>query len=204
MIVHEPSERASSFRTTSNGEPREAGSKGLFIRHILAPFDGSPVAACTLPFLAAVAKPFSARITLLRVLESSNEGTVAQATDALEWEMARAEARASLQQLERKLVEQGCVARAEVVQGRAAEQIAHVAAQEDVDLIVLSSHGAGGLHAWNRASTVHAVADITRASVLIVPASRFAASPCDETKFDRILVPLDCSQRAECSLPAAT
>jgi nucleotide-binding universal stress UspA family protein len=185
-------------------EPTEVERQRLSIHHILAPFDGSPVASCTLPFLAALARPFSARITLLRVLEDPSDGAEAPSIDALDWEMARAQARANLEQLERTLVEQGCNASVEVVQGRPAEQIAHFARHEAVDLIVLASHGAGGLHGWSRASTVQEVADITHASVLIVPAARFVSAPCARTDFRKILVPLDCSQRAECILPAAT
>lgn len=173
------------------------------VQHILAPFDGSALAECTLPFVAAVAKAFSARVTLVRVLEKPADAA-APPVDALEWELARAEAYAGLIRLQRTLEEQGCVATAEIEQGRPAEQIAHLACRENVDLIVLSSHGAGGLHGWNLASTVHKVVVTTHASVLIIPAHRFQAAGPSAVSFNKLLVPLDVSQRAECILPAAT
>lgn len=173
----------------------------LTVRHILVPFDGSPLAERTAPFVAAVARAFSARVTILRVLEHG-EPPQAAPVDALEWEMARAEAHASLKKLAAALENQGCEAGVELLQGRAAEQISHFAGREAVDLIVLSSHGAGGLHGWHLASTVHKVIASAPSSVLVVPA-QWPLQP-EAMRLRRILVPLDCSQRAECILPAAS
>jgi nucleotide-binding universal stress UspA family protein len=175
----------------------ENGCRRLTIRHVLVPLDGSSVAECTLAFASAIAQPFSARVTILRVLESVDS----QPIDAVEWEMARAEAYARLVQLADTLKGHGLTAAVEIVQGRPAEQIPHFAATHDADLIVLSTHGAGGLNQWSLGGTVQKVIATTHASVLIVPA-RWPAS--DSVRLQRMLVPLDCSPRAECILPAAT
>lgn len=176
----------------------------LVVRHILAPFDGSAVAECTIPFIEALAQTFSARVTLLHVMESSDADHT-KSIDSLEWEMARIEALSGLSRVQKKLGNRGdnSDVRIDVVQGRAAEQIVHFASREGVDLIVLSTHGAGGLHDWNLSGTVQKVVTTTEASVLLVPAHRFADGKADVT-FNRMLVPLDCSPRAECILPAAT
>lgn len=185
--------------------PEVATHPPLVVRHILAPFDGSAVAECTIPFIEALAQTFSARVTLLHVMESS-DADHAKSIDSLEWEMARIEALSGLSRVQKKLVAHSDNAdnvRIDVVQGRAAEQIVHFASREGVDLIVLSTHGAGGLHDWNLSGTVQKVLTTTEASVLLVPAHRFADGKADVT-FNRMLVPLDCSPRAECILPAAT
>ncbi len=177
--------------------PLENGCRRLTIRHVLVPLDGSSVAECTLPFARALARAFSARVTILRVLECADS----QPTDAVEWEIARAEAYARLLQLADTLKGGGLATAVEIVQGRPAEQIPHFAAAHDADLIVLSTHGAGGLNQWSLGGTAQKVIATTHASVLIVPA-RWPTT--DAVRFQRMLVPLDCSQRAECILPAAT
>ena len=136
-------------------------------------------------------------MTILRVLESGD----AHPVDAVEWEIARAEAYAHLTALAGTLKEVDVAATVEIVQGKPAEQIPHFAATHDADLIVLSTHGAGGLNHWTLGGTVQKIIATTQASVLIVPARWPTSEP---VRFRRMLVPLDCSPRAECILPAAT
>jgi len=86
---------------------------------------------------------------------------------------------------------------------RAAEQILQYAKEHEVDLIVLSSHGEGGLSGWALSSTVQKVVARAHTSILIVPAHAHEGR-IGELRLDKILVPLDCSPRAECILPLAT
>ena len=177
--------------------PLESGAGRLTIHHILAPLDGSSLAECTLPFVAAMATAFAARVTLVRVLESVESAPI---VDAVEFELARAEAYAHLAGLEAGLKSRGISTAIEIVPGKAAEQVPHFAKTHNADLVVLSTHGAGGLQIWNLGGTVQKVIATTDASVLIVPAQRSTTAPA---QFRKILLPLDCSQRAECILPAA-
>lgn len=182
---------------STSSSSSETGCGRVSIRHILVPLDGSAMAECVLPFVTAVAKAFAARVTVLRVLESGDTAP----TDAVEWEIARAEAYARLAQHEAALRAQGVTASVEIVQGRAAEQLPHFAKTHGAELIILSTHGVGGLNSWKLGGTVQKIIAITHASVLIVPAQRPVGDP---PRFRKMLVPLDCSQRAECILPAAT
>ena len=50
---------------------------------ILVPLDGSQLADCVLPHVVAIARPFDAEITLLRILEKNHTGTSAQLFDLL-------------------------------------------------------------------------------------------------------------------------
>ena len=124
--------------------------------------------------------------------------------DPVEWEIIRAEAHSHLAKLASELNASGVASTMELVQGRAAEQILQFAKNHDVDLIVLSSHGEGGLSGWVLSGTVQKVIARAQTSILLVPAYAHEGKRIGELRLDRILVPLDCSPRAECILPLAT
>jgi nucleotide-binding universal stress UspA family protein len=151
-----------------------------------------------------MARAFSGRITLLRVLDSHREAGTGRQIDVVEWEIIRAEAHSHLAKFESELTASGVVSALELVQGRAAEQIIQFAQEHAVDLIVLSSHGEGGLSGWALSSTVQKVIARAQTSILIVPAYAHEGQRIGELRLDKILVPLDCSPRAECILPLAT
>jgi nucleotide-binding universal stress UspA family protein len=171
---------------------------GLTIRHILVPMDGSALAECALPFAAALGQIFSARVTLLRILTAPS-GHV----DPVEWELVRAEAHGRLARFDERLAARGLTSSVVVLEGRSAEQILHFAEANHVDLIALSSHGEGGLTGWLLSSTAQKVVARTHTSTLIVPAYIADGARAAELRLGRILLPLDCSPRAECILPFA-
>ena len=186
------------------GEDRAACGE-LTIRYVLVPLDGSPLAECALPWAVAVAQALGARMTLLRVLErpAISSGT-SHHHDAVDWEMRRAEARSQLSRIDRDLKGRGLTSAVELLEGRPAEQIINLARALHVDLVVLSSHGEGGLTGWALSSTALMVVARTHASLLVVPAHSAEGQRVGELRLRRILVPLDCSPRAECVLPLAT
>ena len=190
--------------------PREEPAQGpgcgeLTIRHAMVPLDGSALATCALPWAVVVAKAFGARMTLLRVLERP---TISSATshhhDAVDWEMRRAEAQSQLSRIDRDLKGRGLTSAIVLTEGRPAEQIINVARAQNADLVVLSSHGEGGLTGWALSSTAMMVVARTDASLLIVPARGAQRQQIGELRLRRMLVPLDCSPRAECVLALAT
>ena len=184
--------------------PFEAAKIGLALRHIVVPLDGSLTAECVLPYVVAVARATPARVTLLQVLEvAGGMPSARQHIDAVEWEMVRAESHAYLTSVAARLQTEQLSAQVELVQGRTAEQIALFAKREAVDLIVLATHGDGGPHAWCLGGTVQKVIGCATTSMLIVPADDRPTS-ATPVQLRRMLLPLDCSQRAECILPAAT
>ena len=149
----------------------DTGCAGLTIRHVLVPLDGSPLAECTLPWAVAVAQAFAARITLLRVLERpAVSASTSHHHDAVDWEMRRAEAQSQLARIDRDLKARRMTSAIELLEGRPAEQIINFARAHHVDLVVLSSHGEGGLSGWALSSTALMVVARTHSSVLVVPA----------------------------------
>jgi nucleotide-binding universal stress UspA family protein len=188
----------------SNSEAK-ARCAELTIRHVLVLLDGSPLAECTLPWAVAVAQVFAARITLLRVLERpAISSSTSHHHDAVDWEMRRAEAQSGLAAIDRDLKARQMTSAIELLEGRPAEQIINFAGAHQVDLVALSSHGEGGLSGWALSSTAAMVVARTRSSVLVVPAHAAEGQRIGDVHVRRILVPLDCSPRAECVLPLAT
>ena len=174
------------------------------LNHILVPLDGSPLAECVLPHAVAIARAFEAQITLLRVLGQPSTINQIRPVDPLDWHFGRTEAKAYLEELTTRLREAGLQTDNTLVEGQAAERIIEFAYGHDVNLIVLSSHGRSGLSRWNVSSVVQKI--ILRAYVptMIVRAYQPVTSDLAGLRYRRLLVPLDCSQRAECVLPPAT
>jgi nucleotide-binding universal stress UspA family protein len=169
----------------------------VLAEHILVTTDGSDSSDHVIPLaLSAIQTCDSQRVTLLRVLTPRPGMPV----HALEWAMQRAQAEASLEQFIQRF-DAGSNIRDRinpvVIEGVAAEQIVHFAESNDVDLIVIASHGSGDARTWSMGGTSHKVVASGVASVLVVPADKVVSS------LRCVLVPLDCSARAEVVLPLA-
>ena len=197
-------DRAAQRAAVPSRAPSADAEIGLTLRHIVVPLDGSKIAECVLPSVVAVARTTSARVTLLQVLEAGGMTTARQHIDAIEWEMARAESHAYLAAVAARLEGEDVSAQIELIQGRAPEQITLFAKRQAVDLIVLATHGDGGIDANSLGSTVQKVIASAPTSMLIVPAEVRSDSAPLTVQVRRMLLPLDCSPRAECILPAAT
>ena len=117
--------------------------------------------------------------------------------------MRRAEAQSQLTRIDRDLKARELTSAIELLEGRPAEQIINFARAQHVDLVVLSSHGEGGLSGWALSSTALMVIARTHSSVLVVPACVAEGQRIGDVRLRRLLVPLDCSPRAECVLPLA-
>jgi nucleotide-binding universal stress UspA family protein len=190
------------------GRPSEAGEQvgcdDRAIHHVLVPLDGSALAECALPWALAVVQAFGARLTLLHVLEPPALSTAtSHHHDAVDWQMRRAEAQSQLVRIHRDLGARELTSGIELLEGRPAEQIINFARAQGADLVVLSSHGEGGLTGWALSSTALMLIARIHTSLLIVPAHRTQGQRLGELRLRRILLPLDCSPRAECALPLA-
>ena len=114
-------------------------------KRILVPLDGSSLAECVLPHIIAFAKVFDAEVTLLQALEPPRNSAIARAIDPVEWELVKAEADAYLNEATDRLKNYGLKVKSCLEEGQAAERMIEFAHQNNIDLIVLSSHGRSGL-----------------------------------------------------------
>jgi nucleotide-binding universal stress UspA family protein len=188
--TEEPREQRSERDETATPAP---------FRRIAACLDGSELGERVLPHALAVAEAFEAPLTLLRVLEGETPG--AAPPDPVDWELRREEAREYLD----RLVKAGGPSRAieaELIEGRAADQICVWASHHEVGLTVVCTHGIKGQTEWSLASTARKVVDRAPGSLLLVPSASVALEGV--ARYHRILVPVDGSPRAESVIPLAT
>jgi nucleotide-binding universal stress UspA family protein len=172
---------------------------------ILVPLDGSQLSDCVLPHVVAIAGPFDAEITLLRMLEKNQAGTSAQLFDLLNWQINKTRAALYLEKTKARFQESSIRARTIVMEGLVAEGITEYAQNQSMKLIVLSSHGRNGLTQWGISSCTQKIILSAQTSLLIVRAHQPRSGELSETPlYQRILVPLDGSQRAENVLPIIT
>jgi nucleotide-binding universal stress UspA family protein len=174
---------------------------------ILVPLDGSQLADCVLPHVAAIARPFDAQVILLRMLEKNQASTSAQLFDLLNWQINKTRSVLYLDKIQARLQKLTIRVQTEVLEGLIAEGITEYAQNRGMKLIVLSSHGRHGLTQWGISSITQKIILSAQTSLLIVRAHQYGEH-CDEltesSLYQHILVPLDGSQRAENVLPTVT
>ena len=174
---------------------------------ILVPLDGSQLADCVLPHVVAVARSFDSEITLLRMLEKNQAGTSAQLFDLLNWQINKTRSTLYLEKKKVQLEEASIRAKTEIMEGLIADGITQYAQDQGIKLIILSSHGRNGLTQWGISSVTHKIILSAHTSLLIIRAHQYGnySGELSETQlYQRILVPLDGSQRAENVLPIVT
>jgi nucleotide-binding universal stress UspA family protein len=114
--------------------------------------------------------------------------------------MRRSEAEAYLTKVAERVRAAGLATEEVVAEGNPAGRIINHAREEDIDLIIISSHGQSGLSQWNINSVVQKVILRAYTPTLIVRAYQPVSDKITELSYDRLMVPLDGSQRAECVL----
>ena len=163
---------------------------------ILVPLDGSPYAESAVPQAAAISQAFNAKIMLLHILERDRVDPSTQVFDLLNWQIKKMEAKLYLERMSDRLQKSSLQTDEIILEGPVAESITKFAQSQDMKLVVLSSHGQNGLRKWGTSSITNKIILSAPTSVLIVRAPRIEEKP-----YRRILVPLDCSWRAENVLP---
>ena len=155
------------------------------LKRVLVPLDGSVIAEQALAPACRIAEKFGGQLLLLRVVTPERVppglGRLAIRADSAfaAPRMLRDEAEAYLASL--SLPTPGMSIRTWVLRGAPPELIIATAAEGDVDLIVMSTHGRGGLMRLLYGSVAEAVLRGTTVPVLLVP-SRMFARQTDESR----------------------
>ena len=146
----------------------------LEFKRILVPLDGSPLAERALPLAVALAQRFESQIILLRALDIPTSPLSAfspEATKKLMLELceyARQEVESYLKAQQDELGQQGFDVQILLPAAPPAESIIDAAIAEDVDLIVMSTHGRGGLARWAFGSVAEKMVRHSPCPVLLV------------------------------------
>jgi nucleotide-binding universal stress UspA family protein len=172
--------------------------------NILVPLDRSVLAECVLPHAVVIARAFRSQVTLLSVLERGTRQNCTYGVDPLEWRIMKAEAESYLRGVADQLKEIGLPVKRQTLEGEAAEQILSFAHNSGVNLIIRSSHGQSGLTGWNISSVVQKIVMRAPTSIMIVRAYKDKPANLGDLRYQRLLVPMDGSRRAEWVWPIAT
>lgn len=171
--------------------------------HILLPLDGSAMAERVLPHAVSLSKAFKSKLTLLRVVHSESDAEQHGMVNPMDWQMRKSEAQAYLKSIQSRLQKVGIESNLQLLEGSPAQQIIDFASHDDVNLIILSSHGSSGVSKWNINSTVQKVLLRAFIPVMIIRAYQSTVEDLEGLTYDRLCVALDGSKRAECILPLA-
>ena len=188
---------------------------------ILVPLDGSTLAERAIPHAELFARIFGSSIILLQVLDPNSFNENPGQVDPLSWQIRKAEADMYLTEIAtriRKNLQQNIFDQNNqqnqasagtsisvdyaIREGKPAENIINFAQTEAIDLLIISTHGSGGLSRWSISSITQKVINLIYLPVLIVRAYNQPESENARIHYRRILLPIDSSRRAECSLSA--
>ncbi len=159
---------------------------------VLVPLDGSDLARRALPFATALALRTGRPLILLRAFS-----TMLSLTEAGDLEIER-ETAAELDEDARVARAQGVAVETIVVNDEPASAILKAVAAHDAGLLVMSTHGRGGLGRWLYGSIADSVLRHSPVPVLLVPPAGLPAWSSERRV--TILVPLDGSPAAEAIL----
>ena len=174
------------------------------LNHILVPLDGSTLAECVLPHVTAIAPVTHARITLLHVLQQTQNGGGIPAVDPVDWHLKKQNAEKYLEGIVNRFSEAGILGVEPVIlEGSPAGSVIDFARGNNVDLIALSTHGHSGLSGWNVSGIVQKILLRSYKSTLLVRAYMPSSTGTTKIRYKRLFVGMDCSARSEYVLPLA-
>ncbi len=143
---------------------------------ILVPLDGSELAECTFPHVKAFIERFHvSHVAFVRVVEpniTSGHGDYVISPEILhDMESARkSAAKDYLEQVVNGFRHEGTSLYSEVLFGRVTESLKDYTEKNDIDLIVIATHGRSGVTRWVRGSVADKVLRTSDVPVLMVRA----------------------------------
>ncbi|MCB8966784.1 MAG: universal stress protein [Chloroflexota bacterium] len=140
-------------------------------KQILVPLDGSSLAEKALAPAFAIAEAIAGQVTLLRVVTAAHlqieTQTMKQQADYLE-DHDQDEAEAYLQELHSRLPATTCPITNAFAKGPTADTIIDFSETQQMDLIVMSSHGRSGIERWIHGSVTEKVLRGAHCATLVV------------------------------------
>jgi nucleotide-binding universal stress UspA family protein len=166
---------------------------------LLIPLDGSSRAEAVLPAVAGFAKTLGVPVSLLHVIEKNAPEEVHDERHLRD----RDEAARYLEGIKRVLQQQGIAVECHVHEDaveKAADGIARHARELSADLIMMCTHGRGGIKRWLLGAVAQQVASAGETPVFLVPPDRDRASSFSCTS---IVLPLDSKREHEAGVTVA-
>jgi len=156
----------------------------MVYQKIIVPLDGSDLAERALPYAETIAQMKGSEVILFTVSVDSGE------------RMDRP-MQAYLDIKGKELESHGVKVSTAVAYGNAAEGIIEFVEKNQVDLLIISTHGYSGIKRWLLGSVAYKVLSSTSASVLLI---KSRAPEVSSVEINKILLPLDGSSFSETSI----
>jgi nucleotide-binding universal stress UspA family protein len=172
-------------------------------KRMLVPLDGSELAEVVLPYAKELAGRLDLELILLHVFDHRGSETeyMCQAYIKRAAEMAKTQSREVQTKTGVTQGKKATEAHGEVVVGHPAEEILHYSDKNNIDLILMATHGLSGVRRWMFGSVADKVLRASKVPVWLVRAAIPEEIVFDEWSKRTMLVPLDGSKLAESVLP---
>ncbi len=158
----------------------------MLFQKVLVPLDGSDLAQQALPYAETIALRKKSEVALLSVINTDFE----HREERLH--------KSHLDLTAKRLQAQGIHVSTEIVHGHVAEEIIEYAANHNINIIIISTHGYSGVKRWMLGSVAQKVLYSSRTPVLLIKSQ---APSQQKAYLNKILVPLDGSPFSEAIFP---
>jgi nucleotide-binding universal stress UspA family protein len=160
------------FSSQKTGE--EKGGEKMY-RKIMVPLDGSELAECVLPHVEAFMKGFNlSDVILVRVVEPEmpyhGEFRIDPEIVARKEAERKSSAKDYLTKVAKRIQTEATTVRAEVLVGRVPESLTDYAEKNDIEIILIATHGRSGVTRWVRGSVADKILRSANVPVLMVRA----------------------------------
>ena len=153
-------------------------------KKIMVPLDGSKLAECVLPHVDAFVTGCQAEtIIFVRVIEPppTRYSTMSRTANQLDYETVqknverieeerRSSAERYLKEMISRVKQDGIKYKVDVLVGKAADRLVDYVDANEIDLVLIATHGRSGISRWVRGSIADRVLRSSRAPVLMVRA----------------------------------
>lgn len=174
-------------------------------KRMLVPLDGSELAEVVFTYAKELAGRLDLDLVLFHVcvseeqeLASMHRAYIERAVETVRQQSEEVQQRTGIQS-RRTVIE----ARGELAVGHPAEEILRYADENDIDLILMATHGRSGVRRWTMGSVADKVLRASQVPVWLVRARIPEEVVYDKLPNRTLLVPLDGSESAESVLPHA-
>ncbi len=172
---------------------------------LLVPLDGSSFSEDALPMARLLARTLGAEVHLIHVIRPAPDADLKMPQDDLNWtQSVREGAEVYLEEEAEAFREDGVTVQVATLEGRVVPALGEYLEEHGIPLVVMTTHGAGGLKRWWLGSVADGLLRRGGTDLLLVrPWDETEERPEGEPRFSQLAVPLDGSVEGEAALTPA-
>ena len=169
---------------------------------MLVPLDGSELAEVVFTYVKELAGRLDLDVILLQVCPTALKEFIPMQKAYMERaaETVKRQSKAVQKKTEFEPEGKPVDVKSELVVGHPADEILRFTEENDVDLILMASHGRSGIRRWAMGSVADKILRASKAPILLVRPEAPAETPYDKWPSRTIITPLDGTELAESAL----